>query len=116
MLLSLGFYTYTEHLRYNYVLVKWYNLNFLSDWVVGFILATGPALRYKEGHFVVMVVNLCFGLVACFHLAYLGVMFDQQQDAMLEGYSRDHVLAKWRNLDFLSHWVVGFTFLMSLLL
>ena len=42
-----------------------------------------------------------------FHLAYLGVMFDQSSPDQATGYSWAHTLQKWRRLDFTSHWVVG---------
>ena len=34
-------------------------------------------LQHKEGTAWVILVNLLFGLITMFHLAYLGVMFDQ---------------------------------------
>ena len=57
-----------------------------------------------------------------FHLAYLGVMFDQSSPEQVgaktseyiinlffqaTGYSWWHTLAKWRRLDFTSHYLVG---------
>ena len=60
-------------------------------------------------------MNLLFGLLAMFHLAYLGVMFDQSAESS-SGYSWAHTLAKWRNLDFISHYVVGGMLLVNWLL
>ena len=54
-----------------------------------------------------ILVNLLFGLLTMFHLAYLGVMFDQSSPDQVTGYSWSHTLAKWRQLDFTSHWVVA---------
>ena len=54
-----------------------------------------------------ILVNLLFGLATMFHLAYLGVMFDQSSPEQVTGYSWSHTLAKWSQLDFPSHWVVA---------
>ena len=66
-----------------------------------------PLFQYREGSSWVILVNLLFGLLAMFHLAYLGVMFDQSSPEQVTGYSWAHTLHKWRRLDFTSHWVVG---------
>ena len=42
-----------------------------------------------------------------FHLAYLGVMFDQSSPEQVTGYSWSHTLTKWSKLDFTSHWLVA---------
>ncbi|KAI8504060.1 hypothetical protein Bbelb_181280 [Branchiostoma belcheri] len=51
------------------------------------------------------LTNLCFCLLAMFHLAYLGVMFDSSSDVEEEGYTMSHTLQKWAQLDYASHWV-----------
>ncbi|XP_078596358.1 protein-serine O-palmitoleoyltransferase porcupine-like [Branchiostoma floridae x Branchiostoma japonicum] len=51
------------------------------------------------------LTNLCFCLLAMFHLAYLGVMFDSSSDVEEEGYTMSHTLHKWAQLDYASHWV-----------
>jgi hypothetical protein len=33
-----------------------------------------------QGHIYVITANLCFGLLAMFHLAYLGLMFDSSEE------------------------------------
>ena len=53
-----------------------------------------------------ILVNLMFGLFAMFHLAYLGVMFGASPESTA-GYSWSHTLAKWRNLNYTSHYVVA---------
>ena len=92
VLLSLGFYTYVEHrLRSR-----------LAD-IFGASLTAGRGrvFRHGEGSFPVIIANFLFGVLATFHLAYLGVMFNQDQ-SMSEGYSWRHTLSKWNELDFLS--------------
>ena len=54
-----------------------------------------------------ILVNLMFGLLTMFHLAYLGVMFDQSSPEQVTGYSWSHTLNKWSKLDFTSHWLVA---------
>lgn len=55
------------------------------------------------------LANVALSLLTVFHLAYLGVMFDSSK-SQEHGYSYWHVLAKWRSLDFASHWVILATF------
>lgn len=76
VLLSLGLYTYAEHsLRAK-----------MASIFDASVAATRPkgesarrAFKYKEGHVPVILVNFAFGILACFNLAYLGVMFNQDQ-------------------------------------
>ena len=63
--------------------------------------------QHREGSAWVILVNMMFGLLSMFHLAYLGVMFDQSSPDQVTGYSWYHTLVKWKRLDFTSHWVVG---------
>ena len=77
--------------------------------------------QHREGSAWVILVNLIFGLLTMFHLAYLGVMFDQSSPEQVgavklecinlflqaTGYSWWHTVAKWRRLDYTSHYLVG---------
>ena len=63
--------------------------------------------QHREGSSWVILVNLMFGLLTMFHLAYLGVMFDQSSPEQVTGYSWSHTLTKWSKLDFTSHWLVA---------
>lgn len=109
VLLSLGFATYTE-----FTLRKK-----LSDIYSACILAHACRSeckhRFKSNNVYVITINIVFGLLAVFHLAYLGVMFDAPVEQQETGYSFDHVMNKWGELDFLSHWVILITFVVSLL-
>ena len=62
--------------------------------------------KHREGTTWVILVNLMFGFLTMFHLAYLGVMFNQTEESVT-GYSWFHTLNKWKNLDFISHYIVG---------
>ena len=63
-----------------------------------------------------ILVNLLFGLLTMFHLAYLGVMFDQSNPDQVTGYSWSHTLFNWSKLDYTSHWVVGILAIVNWLL
>ena len=54
----------------------------------------------------VRAVNLLFGSVAVFHLAYLGVGFGADGDEQSSGYSLSHVADKWGRLGYASHAIV----------
>ncbi|NP_001161633.1 porcupine-like protein [Saccoglossus kowalevskii] len=104
VLLSLGVYSYTE-----YVFRKRLSEIF-SACVLAKKCVPECAHRNKETSILVFIVNFCFGLLAVFHLAYLGVMFDSSSQTEEQGYTMDHTLSKWANLDYASHYVVLFTF------
>lgn len=100
VLFSLGAYTWVEHsLRTK--------LSNIMDASIGARRETETRKKHREGSSWVILVNLIFGLLTMFHLAYLGVMFDQSSPDQVTGYSWAHTLEKWRRLDFTSHWVVG---------
>jgi hypothetical protein len=44
----------------------------------------GVNFKHKEGDFLSIVINFVFGILSMFHLAYLGVMFDQQETQVLQ--------------------------------
>ena len=103
VLLSLGFYTYTEHVTRQKL------ASIFSACIEARKCAPSCTHRWKEGDWSVRLANFAFGLLAVFHLAYLGVMFDSSK-IQEEGYSYWHVLSKWRWLSFASHWLVLATF------
>jgi len=100
VLFSLGAYTWVEHsLRAK--------LSNIMDASIGARREAEPRKRHREGSSWVILVNLVFGLVTMFHLAYLGVMFDQSSPDQATGYSWAHTMSKWRDLDYTSHWAMG---------
>jgi len=100
VLLSLGFYTWVEHsLREK--------LSNILDASIGARRESESRRKHREGSAWIILVNLMFGLLSMFHLAYLGVMFDQSSPEQMTGYSWSHTMYKWRRLDFSSHWLIG---------
>ena len=99
VLFSLGFYTYVEHT----VRAK---LAVIFDASVEASVSPSRAFRHNEGSGLTLMVNTVFGLLAIFNLAYLGVMFNQD-NTMAEGYSWQHTMKKWEELGFLSRYVMG---------
>ncbi|XP_072026412.1 protein-serine O-palmitoleoyltransferase porcupine-like [Amphiura filiformis] len=105
VLLSLGLYSYTE-----YVLRQ--KLSDAFSACVG-AKACKPACshRNKKKNVLVILTNVVFGLLAMFHLAYLGLMFDTDDSELEEqGYDWTHTLSKWSHLNYASHWVALITF------
>lgn len=99
VLLSLGFYTYTEHVTRKKL------SSIFSACIQARKCNPNCGHQLNESHWLPRVFNIGFSLLAMFHLAYLGLMFDssKMQD---EGYSLFHALAKWRWLNYSSHWIV----------
>ncbi|XP_047391699.1 protein-serine O-palmitoleoyltransferase porcupine isoform X8 [Sciurus carolinensis] len=65
-----------------------------------------PSLSYLGG-LGVRALNLLFGALAIFHLAYLGSLFDVDVDDTTEeqGYGMAYTVHKWSELSWASHWV-----------
>merc|ERR1712203_52849 len=70
VLLSLGVYTWVEHSLRD-------KLARILDASIGARKEVEGRRKHREGSSWVILVNLIFGLLTMFHLAYLGVMFDQ---------------------------------------
>ncbi|KAJ8683177.1 hypothetical protein QAD02_018969 [Eretmocerus hayati] len=105
VLLSLGFYTYIE-----------YQLRNLLATVFDACIASKQCSPQKCGHlrtpincYWVVLVNSAFTVLAVFHLAYLGLMFDTSE-SQETGYSYSHTIEKWSQLGFASHWVAFATY------
>ncbi|XP_071445124.1 protein-serine O-palmitoleoyltransferase porcupine [Hetaerina americana] len=109
VLLSLGAYTYTE-----------YVLRQKLASVFGACIQVRPCRkdcshRSKDKQFLVVLANIGFGILAMFHLSYLGVMFDVSSKLQDEGYNYMHTISKWSTLNYASHWVALFTYIFYLL-
>jgi len=100
VLLSLGVYTWVEHSLRD-------KLARILDASIAARKEVEGRRKHREGSAWVILVNLIFGLLTMFHLAYLGVMFDQSSPEQATGYSWWHTVAKWRRLDYTSHYLVG---------
>ncbi|XP_038066332.1 protein-serine O-palmitoleoyltransferase porcupine-like [Patiria miniata] len=105
VLLSLGFYSYVEHVL-RQKLATIFNACILAR-------RCKPDCQhsYQSANPLVLLTNICFGLLAMFHLAYLGVMFSSDSSELQEkGYEMHHTLKKWSHLDYASHYVAGATY------
>eukprot|EP00094_Tigriopus_californicus_P007808 TCALIF_07520-PA protein Name:"Similar to PTGR1 Prostaglandin reductase 1 (Homo sapiens)" AED:0.13 eAED:0.13 QI:0/0.75/0.55/1/0.87/0.88/9/0/834 len=77
VLLSLGIYTFAEFkLRARLAEILQASVHASRVW--------GQKFKYPEGSMVSISINFIFGMLACFNLAYLGVMFNQ--DASMEDF------------------------------
>lgn len=104
VLVSLGFYTYTEHVTRQKL------ASIFSACIKSRKCGSDCDHQWKENHWSVRLVNICFSSLAIFHLAYLGLMFDSSK-LQEEGYSLSHALKKWHWLNFSSHWLMLGTFI-----
>lgn len=102
VLVSLAFYTFVEH-KFRKKLSERLNIC---------IKATPcKSCNHRKNRYT-LAINIIFGILTLWHLTYLGLMFDfsNSQD---QGYSFRHTLEKWRSLNFMSHWVVLGTFVVT---
>lgn len=72
--------------------------------------------RHRSNNFYVIAFNFAFGVLAVFHLAYLGVMFDGPLEQQEIGYSFKHIIDRWGSLSYLSHWLILITYGVSILI
>lgn len=102
VLLSLGFATYAEYsLRKK--LADIYNACILAHPCVN------CTHRYNSYNLWVIAFNFGFGLLAVFHLAYLGVVIGGTHDPSDIAASVDHITSCWRPLDYATHWLIFIT-------
>ncbi|XP_061715567.1 protein-serine O-palmitoleoyltransferase porcupine [Cydia pomonella] len=72
--------------------------------------------RHKKNSFLAVLINTVFSLTTIIHLAYLGVMFEASFSVQESGYSYNHTLSKWENLNYFSHGLVAFTYIIYLMM
>lgn len=108
VLLSLGIYTYVEYVFRNKL------AQIFDACIQARRCKDGCNHTYKYSNPYVIAANVLLGLVAIFHLAYLGVMFDNSSHEEV-GYSMEHTLKKWSSLSYLSHWIVLGTYIFYLM-
>ena len=94
ILLSLGFYTYTE-----YVLRKKISETFECP-----AIQARPKLQSPHVPLWAKLFNLTWIVINIMHLTYLGSMFyDENDESAAEGYSIYYSLSKWSQLGYTSH-------------
>ncbi|XP_004713232.1 protein-serine O-palmitoleoyltransferase porcupine isoform X3 [Echinops telfairi] len=100
VLLSLAFITYVEHVLRKRL------ARILSACVLSKRCPPDCSHQHRLG-LGVRALNLLFGGLAIFHLAYLGSLFDVDVDDTTEeqGYGMAYTVHKWSELSWASHWV-----------
>uniref|UniRef100_A0A452TQS3 Protein-serine O-palmitoleoyltransferase porcupine n=1 Tax=Ursus maritimus TaxID=29073 RepID=A0A452TQS3_URSMA len=100
VLLSLAFITYVEHVLRKRL------ARILSACVLSKRCPPNCSHQHRLG-LGVRALNLLFGALAIFHLAYLGSLFDVDVDDTTEeqGYGMAYTVHKWSELSWASHWV-----------
>ena len=76
---------------------------------------TGNMYRHKEEDILAMLLNLAFGLLAFFHLVYLGSMIGRKWRIPENGNSLKYIVGKWKSLNFMSHRVAFFEIVVTFL-
>lgn len=109
VLLSLGFYTFVEY-KLRHKLAGIYNTCILSH------SCRSCDHEQQSSKWLSLLINSIFGILTVFHLAYLGVMFETAFSVQEEGYSLQNVVDKWSKLNYLSHWVVLFSYVFYLVI
>ncbi|XP_049728280.1 protein-serine O-palmitoleoyltransferase porcupine isoform X1 [Elephas maximus indicus] len=100
VLLSLAFITYVEHVLRKHL------ARILSACVLSKRCPPDCLHQHRSG-LGVRALNMFFGGLAIFHLAYLGSLFDVDVDDTTEeqGYGMAYTVHKWSELSWASHWV-----------
>ena len=68
--------------------------------------------KYKWSNPLVLITNVMFALFNGFHLIYLGAPFDNS-DLSSVGYSYQHTMAVWANLQYASHYAIFFIYALA---
>lgn len=108
VLLSLGFATYAEY-GIRQKCARTFNACLLAHPCVG------CTHRFKGNNLLVRLYNLQFFLLAIFHLAYLGVIFDGTSEHLDLSQSFAHLHIQWGNLNYKSHWIIFGTLIINLI-
>ncbi len=118
VLLSLGLYTYVEHtLREKLA-------NIFDACVKSRKCPSNCSHSWKSDNILVVMVNIAFFILACFNLAYLGVMISKTYNESDTGPAEPPSglnsiyadLEKWSELSFLSHFVMIFIYSATLVI
>ncbi|MBN3291285.1 PORCN palmitoleoyltransferase, partial [Polypterus senegalus] len=121
ILLSLGFITYVEYVRYEHTscfflitqrhcgspLVLRKRLSVIMNACILSRRCPPDCKHQYKTNLWVRATNVGFGMLAVFHLAYLGSLFDASVDDVEgeEGYAPSYTIQKWSELSWASHWV-----------
>ncbi|KAJ8734627.1 hypothetical protein PYW08_013877 [Mythimna loreyi] len=110
VLLSIGTFSYVE-----------YNLRHKVASALEVCCLANPCSKqcdhkYKKNSALALFTNAIFSIITIVHLAYLGVMFEASFSVQESGYSYFHTISKWENLNYFSHGLVAFLYVIYLLM
>ncbi|XP_050354189.1 protein-serine O-palmitoleoyltransferase porcupine [Nymphalis io] len=110
VLLSIGTFSYVE-----------YNFRYKVALALEVCCLANPCLKqcehkYKKNSLLAVFVNTLFSVLTIIHLAYLGVMFEASFSVQESGYSFYHTINKWENLNYFSHGLAAFMYLVFLMM
>lgn len=110
VLLSIGTFSYVE-----------YNFRYKVASALEVCCLANPCVKqcehkYKKNSLLAVIVNTVFSLITAIHLAYLGVMFEASFSVQESGYSYYHTINKWENLNYFSHALAAFMYVIYLMM
>lgn len=110
VLLSIGTFSYVE-----------YNFRYKVAAALEVCCLANPCSKqcdhkYKKNSLLAIITNTIFSFITIIHLAYLGVMFEASFSVQETGYSYYHTISKWEDLNYFSHGLVAFTFVIYLMM
>lgn len=110
VLLSIGTFSYVE-----------YNFRFKLASTLEVCCLANPCIKqcdhkYKQSSLMAFFINTLFSIITIVHLAYLGVMFEASFAVQESGYSYLYTISKWEELDFFSHGLTAFMYVIYLMM
>lgn len=110
VLLSIGTFSYVE-----------YNFRYKVASALEVCCLANPCVkqcdhRYKKNSILAIFLNILFSLLTIIHLAYLGVMFEASFSVQESGYSFYHTINKWENLNYFSHGLAAFMYVIYIMM
>lgn len=106
VLLSLGVYSYVE------LMLRKKLANIFNSCILARSCKFECVHKHRQNEPLVFLTNLFLTAITMIHLAYLGVIFESNSQQEETGYSYQHTLEKWSSLNYLSHYIAFFTYLM----
>lgn len=110
VLLSIGTFSYVE-----------YNFRYKVASALEVCCLANPCVkqcdhRYKKNSILAIFLNILFSFLTIIHLAYLGVMFEASFSVQESGYSFYHTINKWENLNYFSHGLAAFMYVIYIMM
>lgn len=109
VLLTLGVATYAEY-TIRRKIADIYDACVLANACIG------CSHRYNHRYPAVIAFNFVFRILAMVHLAYLGILLDGYIDRPDIDQSLSNIQQRWGDLDYMSHYIIAFTFGLSIVI